>query len=76
MSASRTAITRRAVFRLERLLLEANDNETRGRLRQKLAGARLRLDTLLRNHDRRLAKAEEQGIEGGEWWRQINRPRA
>lgn len=74
MSVSRTRAARRACEHLERLLSAATDNDTRGRLREKLAGAKRRLETLERNHDTRQAKAEAQGITGG-WWNEINRPR-
>jgi hypothetical protein len=74
MSVSRTRAARRAHEHLEKLLAAASDNETRGRLREKLAGAKQRLETLERNHDKRLAKAEAEGITEG-WWKEINRPR-
>ena len=74
MSASRIATARRACEHLERLLMAATDSTTRGRLREKLAGAKLRLNSLQRNHDKRQTKAEAQGITGA-WWHELNRPR-
>jgi predicted secreted protein len=74
MGESRTKSARRAYEHLQRLLSAATDNDTRGRLRAKLAGAKRRLETLERNHDKRQANADAQSITG-EWWNEINRPR-
>jgi len=74
MGTSRTAAARRAYEHLQRLLMATQDNAGRQRLREKVAGAKRRLEILERNHVKREEKAVVQGI-GGEWWREINRPR-
>lgn len=74
MGVSRIRAARRAYDHLAKLLMAAPDNDTRATLREKLAGAKRRIETLERNHDKRHAKAEAQGVTG-EWWKQINKPR-